>query len=41
VLIASHDLELIRRLEQPIMTLYQGRLIQNGLNQGKRAHEIG
>ncbi len=41
VLIASHDLELIRRLEQPIMTLYQGRLIQNGLNQGKRAHEVG
>jgi len=41
VLIASHDLELIRRLQQPIMTLYQGRLIQNGLNQGKRAHEVG
>ncbi|MDQ7074771.1 MAG: cell division ATP-binding protein FtsE [Gammaproteobacteria bacterium] len=40
VLIASHDLELIRRLQQPIMTLYQGRLIQNGLNQGKRADEI-
>ncbi|MDQ7017366.1 MAG: cell division ATP-binding protein FtsE [Gammaproteobacteria bacterium] len=40
VLIASHDLELIRRLQQPIMTLYQGRLIQNGLNQGKRANEI-
>jgi len=38
VLIASHDLDLIKQMGNPVISLSQGRLEHNGLATGEPAH---